>query len=688
MNTSKKSKLKLLLYYFLVCFIIFNMIYFLYTDQNNSKGFFEKADLFFTDLKFSFFEDSNKNTKEILILAIDNKTVKELGYPLSRDIYGFILQKARENKAKVVGFDLLFLDFDENNQKDLYFLTQLNRFENTVLAMQISKGNDMIFSNPYIRHYAKTEGFIDMPVNIDGIVRDTKLIFMKLDENNQAFYYLSFAASIYKQYLSYDKALSFEEFSNFLSQNHRYKDKIIINYSGPRDTFDTISISDILEKNFDFSIFYDKIVIVGPTYSASQDFFMTPYNTKKIDKKLKKYQHSGNTYMPGVEIHANIINTLINKNNLQRIKYNYFSFLFIFCLLSLMFLPIIRLSFNIILFLAILIFTLIVNFKAFEYNLLFDYAPLLSSIMLLFLNSIVFKILSEKFERIRIKNMFGKYLDKKIIDTLLQSNEELKPGGDSKVVSILFSDIANFTSISEKYSDTPEKVVDFLNNYFDKMVELITENKGILDKFIGDAVMANFGFPIESPHADNIVNCAVLMKKKIFEFKQNWKQDFDFNVRIGINTGKVIIGNIGSSKRMEFTVIGDNVNLASRLEGVNKVFGTNIIISEFTYNYMQNKNNFFIRELDLIRVKGKNLPVKIYEVIDFYDEKNADIMQIISNFEQALLLYRECEFEKAYSMFIKNVNDAPSVMYAERCTIFIKNPPPKDWDKVFTLTKK
>lgn len=688
MNTSKKSKLKLLLYYFLVCFIIFNMIYFLYTDQNNSKGFFEKADLFFTDLKFSFFEDSNKNTKEILILAIDNKTVKELGYPLSRDIYGFILQKARENKAKVVGFDLLFLDFDENNQKDLYFLTQLNRFENTVLAMQISKGNDMIFSNPYIRHYAKTEGFIDMPVNIDGIVRDTKLIFMKLDENNQAFYYLSFAASIYKQYLSYDKALSFEEFSNFLSQNHRYKDKIIINYSGPRDTFDTISISDILEKNFDFSIFYDKIVIVGPTYSASQDFFMTPYNTKKIDKKLKKYQHSGNTYMPGVEIHANIINTLINKNNLQRIKYNYFSFLFIFCLLSLMFLPIIRLSFNIILFLAILIFTLIVNFKAFEYNLLFDYAPLLSSIMLLFLNSIVFKILSEKFERIRIKNMFGKYLDKKIIDTLLQSNEELKPGGDSKVVSILFSDIANFTSISEKYSDTPEKVVDFLNNYFDKMVELITENKGILDKFIGDAVMANFGFPIESLHADNIVNCAVLMKKKIFEFKQNWKQDFDFNVRIGINTGKVIIGNIGSSKRMEFTVIGDNVNLASRLEGVNKVFGTNIIISEFTYNYMQNKNNFFIRELDLIRVKGKNLPVKIYEVIDFYDEKNADIMQIISNFEQALLLYRECKFEKAYSMFIKNVNDAPSVMYAERCTIFIKNPPPKDWDKVFTLTKK
>jgi len=505
-------------------------------------------------------------------------------------------------------------------------------------------------------------------------------------ENNEQKYYLSFAAAMYKQLLSIQ---SFDEFQNHLYSKHKYKDKFIINYAGPQQTFDTVSISDILKKDYDFSSFNDKILLVGPTYSASQDFFSTPFNKKVLqNKKLKKLKNSGNTYTPGVEIHANVLNTLINTNNLKKFEINYFTFLTFFLILCILMIPKLKLRYLSLSFILSFFFILSLSFWTFLNTYIFETVHVAFLISTLFISSIAFKILFEKIEQLKIKNMFGKYLDKKIIDNILNNKKELKPGGDAKKVSVLFSDIANFTSISEKYSAHPEKVVSFLNEYFNEMVEIVTEKNGFVDKFIGDAVMAVFGFPIEVNISDPAVIAAVLMKKKIFVFRQKFKEDFDFNVRIGINTGIVLIGNIGSLKRMEFTVIGDNVNLASRLEGVNKIFGTNILISEFTYDLLQNKDHFFIRELDLIKVKGKEKPVRIYEVFDFYDDNDTERIKLFSDFAYALDLYRNKNFVAAKKIFAENKDDFASRIYVERCDNFIDNPPDNNWDKVFTLTKK
>ncbi len=257
---------------------------------------------------------------------------------------------------------------------------------------------------------------------------------------------------------------------------------------------------------------------------------------------------------------------------------------------------------------------LVIGFTLFQFNIeIVTMIPLLSGILTLIAGEI-YLLLTEEKEKKFIKNTFSSYVNPDLVDILIQNPDMMKLGGDSKDLTILFSDIRSFTTMSEGM--TPEYLIGYLNDYLTRMTDIVMDTQGTLDKYIGDAVMAFWGAPIElKDHAVAACRASVMMMEALVKFNQERTVvgDKPIDIGIGLNSNIVNVGNVGSEKRKNYTVIGDGVNLASRLEGANKFYKTNIIISEYTYEKV--KDQVIARELDLIRVKGKNLPVKIYELI-------------------------------------------------------------------------
>ncbi|MEW6710449.1 MAG: adenylate/guanylate cyclase domain-containing protein [Candidatus Riflebacteria bacterium] len=291
----------------------------------------------------------------------------------------------------------------------------------------------------------------------------------------------------------------------------------------------------------------------------------------------------------------------------------------------------------------------------------------------------------------RMKGTLARYMTKEIADQLMDS-DGAELGGQIKELSILFSDIRNFTTISEKLG--PQETVAMLNEYFSTMVDIVFHHGGILDKFIGDAMLGVFGAPFSSDEdADKAVCTAVDMMKALKQFNANrmLKNQQVINIGIGIATDNVLVGNIGSIKRMDYTVIGDGVNLASRLEGATKFYHADILISEKTCELL--KYRYFIREVDLIRVKGKTLPVKVFEVLDHHDKQTfPEMEQVIGLTHQGIDLYRQQRWQEAIDIFNSairlNRKDELCKMYVVRCNFFMENPPAPDWDGVWTMTTK
>ena len=258
---------------------------------------------------------------------------------------------------------------------------------------------------------------------------------------------------------------------------------------------------------------------------------------------------------------------------------------------------------------------LIVGFVFFQFNIIILMMPVLLSAILSLIAGVIYLLLTEEKEKKFIKSTFSSYVNPELVDILIQNPDMLRLGGDSKALTIMFSDIRSFTTLSEGM--TPEYLINFLNDYLTRMTDIVMEKRGTLDKYIGDAVMAFWGAPIIlEDHAVRACQAAVAMINSLREFNEARAKQGDkpIDIGIGLNTNVVNVGNVGSETRKNYTVIGDGVNLASRLEGANKYYGTHIIISEFTYEYV--KDVVIARELDLMRVKGKNLPVKVYELVD------------------------------------------------------------------------
>jgi adenylate cyclase len=293
----------------------------------------------------------------------------------------------------------------------------------------------------------------------------------------------------------------------------------------------------------------------------------------------------------------------------------------------------------------------------------------------------------------RVKSTLSRYMDPDLADRLLAAGpqEELL-GGNETLVTVLFSDVRGFTSIAEELG--AQRTVAMLNDYFERMVDCISAQSGMLDKFIGDAIMAAFGLPVpQEDDADRALRAAIGMIRSLTDWNREREQRHEpaIEIGVGLNTDLVVAGNIGSSRRMDFTMIGDGVNLASRLEGACKHYGSRILLSEMTRDRL--KSVYRLREVDRVVVKGKTAPVSVFECLDHHDASSfPNLMETVGAFNEGLARYREADFGQAERWFREalkaNPGDRLASLYVERCATLRESPPPPDWEGTWVMTEK
>jgi len=302
-----------------------------------------------------------------------------------------------------------------------------------------------------------------------------------------------------------------------------------------------------------------------------------------------------------------------------------------------------------------------------------------------------FRVIHEEREKRKIRKTFSQYLSPGVIELIEKDPQKyIRPGGEVKNLTVMFSDIRDFTTLSEGL--TPDDLVHLLNQYLSAMTDILFRNLGTLDKYIGDAIMAFWGSPYpQQDHAYRACCCALEMIAGLEELNRKWTEQGGRQIAIGIglNTGPVNVGNMGSDKRLAWTVMGDNVNLASRLEGLTKQYRSRLIISESTYH--QVASQFVAREVDRIRVKGKKQPVVIYELLAPIAERQA-YTTLLTQFNAALEVYRTQNWREAAGKFGELLavypNDGPTQVLLQRCLEFMEEAPDHDWDGVYVMKSK
>jgi adenylate cyclase len=312
--------------------------------------------------------------------------------------------------------------------------------------------------------------------------------------------------------------------------------------------------------------------------------------------------------------------------------------------------------------------------------------PFLENIFI-FSSLTIYGYLTEKKERHFIENTFGKYMSPKVVDKLLEDPTGLKLGGEEKELTAFFTDLGGFTTFSEQLS--AEGLVNLLNEYLSEMTEVLLKYGGTLDKYDGDAIKAFFGAPVYfEDHAKRACWVAVEMQEKLATLREKRPE---LNMRIGVNTGMMVVGNMGSKHRMNYGMNGDSVNLAARLEGANKEYGTLTLISESTYE--QAREFIEAREIDYVRVVGRTNPTRIYELLGKKGFMDSPVLEILPLYNEGLKFYKESKWEKAISYFEKALEkyseDGPSITLLKRCQSFQKDSKTeKNWDGIYSISSK
>ncbi len=470
-----------------------------------------------------------------------------------------------------------------------------------------------------------------------------------------------------------------------------------INYAGPQKTFPHLSVHEVLRKSDTIEIVQrrdgveqrvsvnkgeflkDKIILIGATAVGIYDLRVTPFAEN----------------FPGVEVHANIIENIIAQSYFKSFydeEIYMLLFIFGFGILFSFILSKVGAINGLLISVGSLLGTYVVDrfflfSKGYIICIIFPIALTITIYVLL----TFYKYLTEERKKKELKGIFQKYVSPSVVNEILSAPEKVSLGGRKENMSVMFSDVRGFTTLSERLA--PEVLSDFLNRYLTPMTQIVFRYNGTLDKYIGDAIMAFWGAPITSKdHAKDACLAALEMIEKLKDLNKEFQQENlpPLEIGIGVNTGDMSVGNMGSDIVRSYTVMGDSVNLASRLEGINKNYGTQAIISETTY--AQIKEDFFVRALDSVRVKGKRQPVKIFELISTNKNVNSALKEAYSLFEQASEKYSQRQFADAEEMFRQVLNriphDIPSKIYIQRCQSYIHSPPPGSWDGVFDFETK
>lgn len=453
---------------------------------------------------------------------------------------------------------------------------------------------------------------------------------------------------------------------------------VLIPYRGMQRSFPYVSATDVLDGKVAPETLRNAIVLLGTTAPGLMDLRSTPV---------------GKVY-PGVEVHANLIAGMLDQSIKQRPAYTlgieFLSLLLVGLLLTLL-LPALSPMWAALVSSAVLLANLAINLYAWEQaNLVLPIASLLLMIVLIFVLNMSYGFFIESRGKRQLAGRFGQYVPPELVEEMAKDPGAFTLEGESREMSVLFSDVRGFTTISEGLD--PKQLTHLMNEYLTPMTHVIHHYRGTIDKYMGDAIMAFWGAPLrDEAHARHALLAALDMLENLKEVQaqfagKGWPA---INIGVGINTGMMTVGNMGSEFRMAYTVMGDAVNLGSRLEGLTKEYGVQIIVSEFT---RQGIPDFLFRELDCVRVKGKDKPVSIYEPICQVGKETAAQVDELALYCEALTLYREQHWDSAAAKFDELHKLYPErylyEMYIKRIAYFRENPPGNGWDGAFTFKTK
>ncbi|MFZ0211999.1 MAG: adenylate/guanylate cyclase domain-containing protein [Candidatus Acidiferrales bacterium] len=556
------------------------------------------------------------------------------------------------------------------------------------LAPKGAEANDDLFTGALASDRAGS-GFFNVMPDADGVVRRALLALpygIDPDPSNWDFY-ASIDVQAIRLFLNLpDQQTVLDygqtgivalEFGPSLIVHPDPIGRMMINYQGPSHTYSYRSIADVANKNFAPGTFKNKLVLVGASATGIGDLRTTPF---------------GGLDFPGVEIHANVIDNIINQKFLLHGGPQVFTDLAIIFLFGIplgIWLALVQPRWLIAGFLLLMPFAAIVYWAFlhgwwlnFIVPSLFTLIPNVSLVAL-------YRVLIEEHEKRRVRGAFGQYVSPEVVRRLLDDPKLVEPR--KTAITVMFSDIRGFTTLSESLD--AQDLAALLNSYLTEMTKTIFDRQGTLDKYIGDAIMAFWGAPFEQQgHSDLAAQAALDMMARLGELRKQWEQRGQpvIDIGIGINTGIASVGNMGSELRYGYTAMGDSVNLASRIEGLNKEYSTHIILAESTYIAMRDEN-FLVRELDLIRVKGKLLPVTIYELLGRRDAAG-DLVELCDMFTHGHEIYKMRNWKEAKKWFEKNLarwpKDGPSRVFLERCEEYIAEEPPADWEGVYVMKHK
>jgi len=666
---------------------------------------------------------------ETVIIAIDQnsldyfQTQLQILWPWPRDIYAIMTEYLTSCGARAIAYDIIFAspDIDRLNVSAEYadsaFALQMQASGKVILASQMedSTRGDIVSAvdkfNTAIRFDVPPEivqsypratlplmrfqrtmahpGAVNFFTEDDGVCRNLPLIFRY---NDQYYPYMALSAA-----LLYDgiDEVTYDESSSLLVFGERRvplrKDGGFEVYwygpGGPGHTFHYVSFAQVVNSYLQWKsgqkpdippdVFRDKAVFIGATAAGLLDLKTTPYSP------VEPY--------PGVEVYATIFSNIVRGDYVRNFSVPLWMIVSLLLLFVLAFIwQKLKIWQSAVISLIFFFMPLALAVRLFQANKIF--LPIVSSelaIVLTIIAVLVINYLTEGREKRLVKKVFNRYLHPAVVESLTENPEKLEMGGKEIHATVLFSDLQGFTGISELF--TPPEIVKFLNEYFEKVEQIIFDNNGMLDKYTGDGIMAVFGAPVETPdHA--LMTChAALGFKRLSALKIEAKgYSIPLITRVGINSGHFVVGNIGSSTRMDYTAIGDTVNLSARLEGVNKIYGTQNVISETTYELV--KDQILCREIDHIRVKGRDKPLGIYTVYSLIEDADDTIRKFLSAHEEALSLYHERKFIEAAAAYRHlaelDADDPVAKVFIKRCEQLQTNPDLIDEHGVFNITTK
>ncbi len=675
---------------------------------SRSTEVLESVELKTLDWRFRNLSDARRHDKDIVLVMVDQASLdhfegESMYWPWPRGVYEGLLRYLKAGGAKAVAFDMLFTNPSPTGaDEDKIFGAALKKFGPVVMAMETgNEAHPRRALPPPFRFAVKTGpslaglGFgrksvrLPVPEILAGsrLLGDTKA---EADFDG-VFRRVPLVATLFGyQYPTLPVAAAMAVTGKTLDElaPRLTGDRMLVRFHGKArtddariKTYDSYAIGDLLlswqaiedkrTPKLPPSVFKDKLVLVGMNAAGLLDNHPSPIAA----------------VFPGTEIVAAAADNLINSDFLTRAPFFYvFSLVAVALILagiSSRYAPYLILPSSAVL--------AAISCFAFTRGLWLDIVTPQLSLWLAFAAASAYGYAVEGRQKRYIQGAFSQYLSPEIVSRIADNPEMLALGGERRDVTFYFSDIQGFTTFSEQLS--PEKLTKLMNRYLGEMTDTILVSGGTLDKYIGDAVMAFWGAPLPCEgHALVACKAALANQKRLAALRETFAAEGYPPVRnrIGLNSGPASIGNMGSAARLSYTAIGDNVNLASRLEGANKAYGTYILISESTR--LGAGDAIEVRELDFVKVKGKNQPIRVYELLGLKGETDKALIEKARLFETGLPLFRSRKFAEAVTVFktvaAKHGEDHACENYIERCEHYMREAPPADWDGSHALTEK